>query len=115
MWGNYPYFHGAYIGVNDSLRGFDKQRFLGDASLYANLELRYAISRFRIHIPGEWGVFGFVDTGRVFVSGESSNRWHTGYGGGIWIAPFIRQFTLSLAMAASEEGPRFYVSFGFGY
>ncbi|MFC2166084.1 BamA/TamA family outer membrane protein [Acidobacteriota bacterium] len=115
VWGNFPYFHGAYIGGNDSLRGYDKQRFAGDASLYANLELRYAISRFRIHIPGEWGVFGFVDTGRVFLSGEASKKWHTGYGGGIWIAPFIRQFTMSLAVAGSDEGMSIYFGFGFGY
>ena len=61
------------------------------------------------------GLFGFVDTGRVFYAGESSNRWHTGYGGGIWIAPLLRQLTLSLAVAGSDEGTRIYVALGMGY
>ena len=115
VWGHYPYFQAAYIGGNRVLRGFDTQRFAGDSSLYANLELRLPISRFFLFLPGEYGIFCFVDTGRVFLKGESSDKWHTGYGGGIWVAPLIRQITMSLAVAGSDEGPRIYFGFGFGF
>jgi len=113
--GRYPYFQAAYLGGNRVLRGYYTQRFAGDSSLYANLELRFPISRFFVFLPGEFGIFGFVDTGRVFLTGESSNKWHTGYGGGLWAAPLIRQFTLNLAVAGSDEGTRIYFGFGFGF
>lgn len=115
VWGHYPYFQAAYIGGSRVLRGYDKQRFAGDSSLYANLELRFPISRYFFILPGEFGIYGFVDTGRVFLKGESSDKWHTGYGGGIWVAPVMRQFTMSLAVAGSDEGPRIYFRFGFGF
>jgi hypothetical protein len=102
VWGHYPYFQAAYVGGGKILRGFPTQRFSGDSSVYANLELRVPISRFFVFLPGEWGVYGFVDTGRVFYEGETSDKWHAGYGGGIWIAPLIRQFTMSLAVAGSD-------------
>jgi len=115
VWGDYPYFAAAYLGGSKTLRGYARQRFAGDGSLYANLDIRFPISRYFLFLPGEFGLFGFVDTGRVFYSGESSRKWHTGYGGGIWIAPLIRQYTMSLAVAVSEEDTRIYFSFGVGY
>ncbi len=115
VWGDYPYFAAAYLGGSKTLRGYDVQRFAGDASLYANLDIRFPISRFLLFLPGEFGLFGFVDTGRVFYSDDSSQKWHTGYGGGLWIAPLVRQYTMSLAVATSEEDTRIYFSFGVGY
>ncbi len=115
VWGHYPYFQAAHVGGSRILRGFPTQRFSGDSSVYASLELRVPISRFFVFLPGEWGVYGFVDTGRVFYEGETSDKWHAGYGGGVWIAPLVRQFTMSLAVAGSDEGPRIYFRFGFGF
>jgi outer membrane protein assembly factor BamA len=115
VWGHYPYFQASYIGGSRSLRGYYKERFAGDSSLFANLELRFPISRFSLILPGEYGIFGFVDTGRVFLKEETSEKWHTGYGVGLWIAPLIRQFTMSLSVAGSDEGPRIYFRFGFGF
>jgi len=34
---------------------------------------------------------GLADVGRVFVAGESSSKWHTGYGGGVWLGVFARR------------------------
>jgi hypothetical protein len=115
VWGDYPYYKAAYIGGGRTLRGYDRERFGGDGAVYANLDLRFPVSKFFFFLPGEAGLFGFVDTGRVFYAGESSDKWHTGYGGGIWVAPLLRQLTLSLAVAGSDEGTRIYFSFGMGY
>jgi hypothetical protein len=115
VWGDYPYYAAAYLGGSKTLRGYDVQRFAGDACLYANLDAHFPISKYFFLLPGEWGLFGFVDTGRVFYAGESSRKWHTGYGGGIWIAPLIRQYTMSLAVAHCEEDTRVYFSFGVEY
>ena len=35
-------------------------------------------------LPGTLGTVGFFDVGRVWTTGESSSRWHKGYGGGLW-------------------------------
>ena len=35
-------------------------------------------------LPGMLGVLGFIDVGRVWTDGETSKKWHSGYGGGIW-------------------------------
>ena len=32
------------------------------------------------------GLLAFADVGRVYLSGEDSNKWHEGYGGGLWFA-----------------------------
>jgi len=37
---------------------------------------------------GKGGLVAFFDDGRVWLPGETSNTLHTGYGGGILIAPF---------------------------
>jgi hypothetical protein len=115
VWGTYPYYHAAYLGGSSTLRGFDWQRFAGDASAYGSLELRFPVSRYFVILPGEFGLFGFMDVGRVFLAGESSDTWHTGYGGGIWIAPLIRQLALRFSVAGSDEGTRVYFGFGFDF
>jgi hypothetical protein len=58
--------------------------------------------------------------GRVFVAGETSSTWHTGYGGGLWLglfalAPYF-QFAGSLkaALVHSEQGTSFYIFSGLG-
>ena len=37
-------------------------------------------------MPLRYGLLALADVGRVFVSGESSNKWHPGVGGGAWLA-----------------------------
>ncbi len=60
-------------------------------------------------------MFGLADAGRVFVSGQTSDRWHAAAGGGLWIAFLSRANTLSLAAAHSVEGTRLYVRTGFAF
>ena len=54
--------------------GFRPNRFIGDSSLYFNGELRLYLSRFFVALPGEWGLFGFGDVGRVWLAGEMLRR-----------------------------------------
>jgi hypothetical protein len=64
-------------------------------------------------LPGDFGVFGLADVGRVFVEGESSDQWHHGVGGGIWLAFVDRASTVSLAIAQSPEKRLMYARMGF--
>jgi hemolysin activation/secretion protein len=111
-WGRYPYYEAAYVGGSHTIRAFARQRFAGDASLYGSVELRFSVAHLNFHVPGELGLLGLVDTGRVWLEGEDSRRWHTGYGGGIWVAPLLRDFTMTLTVATGSEGARVYFGFG---
>ena len=61
------------------------------------------------------GIKAFFDTGRVYYDGavNESNKWHMGYGGGIYIVPFEEAFIISLSIGFSEE-ESFYPIIGFG-
>jgi hypothetical protein len=51
----------------------------------------------------------------VWVDEEKSGRWHTGYGGGIYISP-IRRWVVTASLAHSkEENILPYVSLGFRF
>ena len=61
-------------------------RYAGDAAAYGSVELRLALGRMKLVLPADFGVFGLADGGRVFLDGESSDRWHGAVGGGVWLA-----------------------------
>jgi outer membrane protein assembly factor BamA len=113
VWGDYPFHEAAFLGGGSTVRGFRAQRFAGDGALYGNAELRLRLARLLLLLPGELGVFGLVDAGRVYYTGETSDRWHTAAGGGIWFAVLNRDATLTLAVAHSEERTGVYVRAGF--
>jgi hypothetical protein len=125
VFGDYPFFEAAYVGGglggndvtsgDETVRGLQRHRYAGDAALFANADLRIYVSRFRIFLPGEWGILGFADTGRVYLDGESSNEWHTGFGGGLWFAWLDRANTVSLSFSRSEGRNAAYVKAGFAF
>jgi hypothetical protein len=53
--------------------------------------------------------------GRVYYSLESSTKWHTGYGGGLWFAWLDRANTLSVSYGRSEGHNGFYARAGFAF
>lgn len=115
-YGDFQFPQAMYLGNTDNLRGYRKQRFAGRSMLYNNTELRIRIASFNTYLFG--GVFGllvFNDVGRVYMDGERSDKWHDGYGAGIWIAP-IKRFVVTGSLARSEEEkilPR--ITFGFQF
>ncbi len=68
-----------------------------------------------LFVPGEFGVFGLGDVGRVYLDGESSDVWHAAGGGGVWLSFIERVNTISVAVARSEERTGVYVGAGFGF
>jgi hypothetical protein len=79
-----------------------------------------AVGRFLALLPFRYGVVGIADVGRVFLAGETSSRWHSGVGGGVWLAVIagVQAFQLSSSINAmivrSDERTAFYLSTGFG-
>ena len=114
VWGTYPFQEAAYLGGN-TLRGLRPGRYAGDASGWTSAELRLALFRFRALVPSRFGVFGLADAGRVWLKGEDSDKIHTGFGGGIWVAFLKPENTVSLAAARSEGHLRVYFNAGFAF
>ena len=113
LWGTFPFHESAFLGGASTLRGWGEERFAGRASLYGNAELRMFLTKFFLILPGDLGVFGLADAGRVYASGERSDAWHTGVGGGLWIAPITRANTFTLAVVRGRERTGFYLRSGF--
>lgn len=114
-WGLTPFYDLAYIGGNESLRGWPVQRFAGDASLYGGGELRLDLFDYRLVFPSSFGILGLFDLGRVWVDGESPGGFRTGYGGGIWIALRGTRSILSISYATSTDNQGLYITMGFSY
>lgn len=110
--GDPAYFQLMSIGGTQILRGFHTNRFVGKTAVYHNFELRLKVFDFTSYLlPGSVGLIGFNDLGRVWHPGQSSARWHDGYGGGVYIIP-VELFLIQAAVGFSEEGALPYITAG---
>ncbi len=117
--GRYAFYQGSMIGggllpdFTQTIRGYSQTRFIGDKSLYANLELRTSVLNYRIYLfPGKIGLLALYDSGRVWSDLNNQNGWNSAYGGGAWISVFNR-IALSATVAKSREGTFFNIQNGF--
>jgi hypothetical protein len=120
-WGRYPFHEAAFIGGggffggSQTVRGLLQNRYAGDAAVYGNAEIRTRLGRMTLVLPATVGVFALADVGRVFLDGEDSDKWHPGYGGGIWLSYLNRKNTFSIAAAESEGRLGIYIRLGFAF
>ncbi|HEU0111721.1 MAG TPA: BamA/TamA family outer membrane protein [Flavisolibacter sp.] len=113
--GQPAFFQQFQLGGYTTLRGYYLNRFTGDHIFYNNLELRIKLFDFTSYLfPGSFGIIGFNDVGRVWAKNESSQKWHKGYGGGIFIIP-ADLVLIQAAFAKSEEGTQPYISLGLSF
>ncbi|HKJ06173.1 MAG TPA: hypothetical protein VJ970_01770, partial [Flavobacteriaceae bacterium] len=106
------FYQAANIGGNTGLRGYRTHRFTGKNSLVGNADLRYSFDRFKTRtMPLQIGVFAGYDVGRVWIKNEDSNKWHTSYGGGLWVTA-AESVLAKFNLFTGDDGLRF--SFGFG-
>jgi hypothetical protein len=115
VWGPFPYQQAAYIGDVSTVRLGRQNRYAGESSVYGGAELRLYLTDFFLLVPGQFGVFGLGDIGRVYLDGESSDKWHAAGGGGIWASFLDRANTMSLSLAKSAEQTGVYFRVGFGF
>ncbi|RFZ91144.1 hypothetical protein D0C36_19575 [Mucilaginibacter conchicola] len=108
--GSPAFYQSLFLGGQGNLLGYLQNRFAGDHMVYNNFQARLRLFHVASYImPGELGLIGFSDTGRVWVKGESSEKWHNGAGGGLYFAP--AGLTLVQVLAGhSSEGWYPYVS-----
>lgn len=114
--GDYEFYQAQILDGNSNLRGYRKTRFIGDSRIFNNTELRMKLFNFNNPVvPASIGLTVFSDVGRVWVEDENSNKWHHGYGAGIWIAP-LNAIVLSIDLATSkEENLLGYLNLGFRF
>ena len=112
LFGQYPFHEAAFLGGWDTVRGLARNRYAGDASVYLNSELRARVARISALFEGDLGLFALLDTGRVFLDGESSHRWHTGWGGGAWLSFEKGTRTFTMTVAHSEDRTALYLHGG---
>ncbi len=115
VWGEVPFQEAAFIGGASTVRGLYNDRYAGDASAYGNAELRFHLFDFGLPVPGQFGLLGLADAGRVWLTGESSGTWHHAFGGGIWLDYLDRRSTVSAVVARAEGRTGFYMRTGFAF
>ncbi|MDB5250009.1 MAG: hypothetical protein JWQ40_4403 [Segetibacter sp.] len=102
MAGNPQLYQYASVGGPETIRGYRLDRFWGKTAFFDANELRY-ITKVRSYIfNGKAGLLAFFDQGRVWMPGEKSNTWHSGYGGGILLAP-LDKVQIVVTYGISEE------------
>ncbi len=107
--GTVPYHEAVYIGGRKTVRGLHSDRFAGDGSLVATAELRVPVAHFSALMPGEIGLLGLADVGRVWFEDEQSGRWHGAAGGGVWLGFLERKAVLSAYVARGDDRTAVYV------
>lgn len=113
--GDYEFFQAQYLGNTENLRGYRKYRFAGRSMLFNNTDLRIKVLDFKTYLlPGSLGILAFHDIGRVWVKEDNSSKWHTGYGGGLWLG-IIKRAVVSASLTASEEGVLPLLTFGYQF
>jgi hypothetical protein len=126
VFGPHPFFESAFLGGKTpfnplepggggAIRGLPAQRYAGDGSLFGGAELYLTLTNAFVEVPGRLGLLGFYDVGRVYLEGESSRRWHDGYGGGIFFATPGRRNLVSFSVAWSEGSTAYYLRAGFAF
>jgi hypothetical protein len=115
VWGRFPFQEAAYIGDASTARLGRANRYAGEASLYAQSELRLRLGEFYFLAPVDFGVLGLADVGRVFLDGEESDVWHAAGGGGLWASFLDPAYMVRLSVSTSSERTAFYLGIGKGF
>ena len=111
--GKPAFYQSMLLGGQGNLLGYLQNRFAGKHMVFNNLQARVKLFNIASYIlPGQLGLTGFYDTGRVWVENENSNKWHQGMGGGLYFSP-AGLTVLQVLAGHSEEGWYPYISLNF--
>ncbi len=112
--GRAPFYELPSLGRQNGLRGFQRNRFVGEGYIFYNTEFRSPVALVRSRIaPFAIGIRAFYDRGKILEGRDDLVGMHDAYGGGIYIIPLSRSFTVS-ALAGFSEEESFLLQFGLG-
>ncbi|MHA6727525.1 BamA/TamA family outer membrane protein [Chryseobacterium sp. A301] len=110
--GSPTFYQALYLGGHDNLWGYRNYRFAGEHMLYNNLEARIKLLDIGSYLlPGQLGLIGFYDVGKVWAKGFNSSRIHQGVGGGLYYAP-AQLVVVQVVGGYSREGWSPYITLG---
>ncbi|HMS64278.1 MAG TPA: BamA/TamA family outer membrane protein [Ignavibacteria bacterium] len=112
VWGNFPFYESMFLGGANSLKGFSRERFAGDAVVLGETEIRFGIAKVNLLVPGVFGISVFGGAGRVFLDSEDSKVWHSSFGSTLWISYLSRMFNVGVTVAKSDEGLNVFIGSG---
>lgn len=116
IWGNFPFFESAFLGGLESLRGFERNRFAGDASVSANAEVRLFLTEFKLVVPIYLGITAFADAGRVYMHNlPETDKIHKAFGGGLWFSFITPELLISTYVAVSDDDEGYYLTTGYAF
>lgn len=113
--GDPAFYQLHFLGGQDNLLGTRKYRYAGNHMFYNNFETRIRLAKVGSFIlPGQLGLIGFYDLGKVWSEGYNSNTIHQTYGGGLYYAPAMMA-VFQLVAGHSQDGwyPHFSMGFRF--
>ncbi|WP_121810563.1 BamA/TamA family outer membrane protein [Mucilaginibacter kameinonensis] len=111
--GKPAFYQSMFLGGQGNLLGYLQNRFAGKHMVFNNLQGRIKLADIASYIiPGQLGLVGFYDAGRVWIEDEHSDKWHTGTGGGLYFAP-ASLTVLQILAGHSSEGWYPYISLNF--
>ncbi len=111
--GDAPFRDLSYLGGQATLPGLARRRYLGTSMASGGSLLRLKLFDTNRLSGLDVGVHGMAATGRVWLDGESSDTWHSSYGGGIWVHFDRLNRTGSLTLAQGEDRLHVYLNLGF--
>jgi hypothetical protein len=113
--GDALFYQSLFLGGQDNLLGYRQYRFAGGSMFYNNLEVRINARQVGSYIlPGQLGLVGFYDMGKVWADGVVSRTIHHGVGGGLYYVP-AQIAVIRVVMGHSVEGWYPYFSLGFRF
>ncbi len=108
--GDYYFYQGQNLG-RSNLRGFRRERFIGDEVAYANVDFRQMIGKL---LYSKFGAFLSFDAGRVWNDRFRSDKVHFSYGGGVILRP-LSLGTFVVGYHIPEDGSPAQVKFAAGF
>jgi len=115
IWGPHPFDEAAMLGGHSSLPGIPDEQYAGDAAVFVECEESVRVGRVVSPVRGEFGLLGLEDTGRVYVRGQESRRWHSAAGPGIWFTPGATRQRLVLSFVGNGHRVETYFRGGLGF
>jgi hypothetical protein len=111
--GHPAFYQSMFLGGQGNLLGYLQNRFAGQQMVFNNFQARVKLGNVAGYIlPGQIGLAGFYDIGRVWINNEHSALWHQGTGGGLYFCP-AGLTVVQLLAGHSSEGWYPYISLNF--
>lgn len=112
---NPMFFQSPQLGATTGLRGYRNERFTGEQSFVGNADFSYRFQQLKTFLfPITFIAYGGYDVGRVWVENDSSDKWHSSYGGGFYLR-WTDAIKGNVSTFYGEEGVRLQFGLGFTY